>query len=266
MSLQITKFISDYFKRKEGFKIYKNKLNTFPIDQKLSNEAKQNLTQIISDYGIRENQLLETKKKFIISVFNKLAEDKRLPDDDIAVLDDVIDYFAVDINTTGINTNLLRKYHNLSLIDEERLPDVTEASKNELDILLKPDEIVHFRTNSQLRKFRKVTKTIQYKGFTGSVRIMKGISYRVGSLDLNRVSQNILAVDDFGFFYITNKRIGYHGQRKQFSILNEKISSFELQPEGLFIFKDSKETPYILTLDDYDVPLAMVSLLLNKEQ
>ena len=75
----------------------------------------------------------------------------------------------------------------------------------------------------------------------------------------------MLAVDDTGYFYITSERVGFHGQRKQFTIALNKIISVELRPEGLFLFKDGRELPFILTLNDYEVPLRMTSLLLGRK-
>ena len=94
---------------------------------------------------------------------------------------------------------------------------------------------------------------------------MKGVRYRVGSLGIGAESKEVLASEDNGIFYITNQRVGYIGSRKQFALPFSKVHSFELRSEGMYIFKEGKETPYIITLDDYEVPSAMVSFIINKE-
>lgn len=41
--------------------------------------------------------------------------------------------------------------------------------------------------------------------------------------------------------------------------------SFELTEVGLRIIKEGKETPYLIYLEDYDVPCSILSFILNKD-
>ena len=45
---------------------------------------------------------------------------------------------------------------------------------------------------------------------------------------------------------------------KNFTFPYSKIHSFELTQAGLEVSKEDKETPYIIGLDDYDVPCMMI--------
>jgi hypothetical protein len=110
-----------------------------------------------------------------------------------------------------------------------------------------------------------VTTRVNYGGLTASVKIMKGVRYRVGSMQVQAVTREVMDTEDSGILYITNQRVGYLGFRKQFSFPYAIIGSLELRPDGLHIFKDGKEAPYILGLDDYEVVLAMISFLINRE-
>ena len=135
-----------------------------------------------------------------------------------------------------------------------------------MNILFKQGEVLHWAVGGYFLKRKKVTTRINYGGLTGSIRIMKGISYRVGSVGVERVSKEIMDREDSGMFYITNQRIGYQGYRKQFSFPFSKIGSLELRYDGLHIFKDGKESPYILELNDHEVALSVISLLMNRKE
>jgi hypothetical protein len=259
----IINLIKEFFRKKEGVKKYKEKLNNFIIDQKLSDKEKEELDQIIKEYNISNKNIIQIKKDAFILTYNRLTRDSRLSKNEIDLLQDLLNYLDFSIGETGLDLNLFRKYVNLATIEGGVLPDVTEAEKD-LNIIYKNDEILHYRVNSLLRKLKRITKSIQYGGFTASVKITRGLRYRAGSIKVGRTTTNVLAIDDSGMFYITNQRVGYHGQQKQFAIPFDKISSLELRSDGLYLFKEGKEQPYIVTLDDYEVPLAITSFIMNK--
>lgn len=261
----IPNFVKAFFDKREGLKKYKEQLSTYIADQKLSEQEKKELNKIVTDYKLQNKDIVEAKKKAFNLAYKKLTSDERLPSDRVDSIAELLNYLDLKIEDTGIDTNLFRKYTTLAVIDSGKLPDVTEAD-HDLNIIYKDGEILHYRAYSLLRKLKHVTKSIQYHGLTASVKIVKGFRYRVGDIKVNRTTTEVLAVEDRGMFYITSQRIGYHGQQKQFAIPHDKISSLELRSDGLYLFKTGKESPYIVTLDDYEVPLAITSFIMNKDE
>jgi hypothetical protein len=257
-------FITEFFKRREGLKKYMDKLNGFISDQVLSDKEKQELEQIVTDYKLPNNKVIQIKKDAFVSAYNKLTKDSRLTNNELDLLQDLLNYLDFAIGDTNLDLNLFRKYVNLATIESGVLPDVTNAENNP-NIIFKSDEILHYRVYSALRKLKRITKSVQYGGFTASVKITRGLRYRVGNIKVGRTTTEVLTIEDQGMLYITNQRIGYFGQQKQFAVPFEKISSLELRSDGLYIFKDGKEQPYIVTTDDYEVPLAITSFIMNKE-
>lgn len=83
----------------------------------------------------------------------------------------------------------------------------------------------------------------------------------VGSIGIDQVSNEVLKVEDRGGFYITNKRIGFISQKKQFEIPINKVLSFKLSHNSLFLFKKGKESLYILDLEEYDLPMEILSFI-----
>lgn len=256
-------FITEFFRKREGLKKYRDRLNAFISDQILSDKEKMELEQIVSDYKLPSKNVIQIKKDTFVSAYNNLTRDSRLSKDELNLLQDLLDYLDFSIGETNLDLNLFRKYVNLATIESGALPDVTGAENNP-NIILKPNEILHYRVYASLRKLKKITKSVQYGGFTASVKITRGLRYRVGNIKVGRTTTDVLTVEDQGMLYVTNQKIGYLGQQKQFAIPFEKISSLELRSDGLYIFKDGKEQPYIVTIDDYEVLLAITSFIMNK--
>ncbi len=172
----------------------------------------------------------------------------------------VFSFLKEDIN---FDQNDFNRYYALGLIQEGLLPEISK-DHHQINVIFNTNEILHFGEISALRKFKKITTRVSYSGLTASIKICKGVRYRIGDVGIRTKTEEILDIEDTGFFYITNQNIGFKGDRKHFSIPHNKIISFELSNDGLVIYKKGKETPYIVTMGGYEAPLAIISCILNK--
>tara|TARA_Y100001958_G_C21238105_1_gene565006 strand:- start:2572 stop:3234 length:663 start_codon:yes stop_codon:yes gene_type:complete len=78
-----------------------------------------------------------------------------------------------------------------------------------------------------------------------SIRIMKGLSYRVGTVS-GGVEQQVIPVDE-GNFTLTNKRIVFTGPKKSNEFLLNKINSIEPLEDGIAINRTGKsKTEYYI--------------------
>lgn len=259
------KFINKILEKRGGLKEYQEKIKLFLNDNKLSESEKIELNKLKDQYGLSE---VDVKKLHIAaaeSTWQYIKNDQRITEDEKNALNALTNYFGVDTKSLKFNQLEFNKYYSLALIDKGILPKISKENHN-ITILFKKGETLHYGAGSVLRKLKNVTNRINYGGLTGSIKIMKGLHYRVGSIKYGTESKEILASVDTGAFYITNFRIGFHGSRKQFAITFNKLHSLEAKPEGLYIYKEGKETPYIVTLDDYEVALALISFILNQEK
>lgn len=263
--MAILNFIKSLVSEKEGIKEYRAKLADSLSDSKLTDGEKAELDALAQKHGLTTEELTKLHKIGATSAYQNITSDQRITDDERESLDVLLNHFGLGAADINFDQKSFNKYYSLALIEKGVLPEIKEGN-HDINLIFKKGEVLHFGSKADLRKLKRVTTRVNYGGLTASVKIVKGLRYRVGSIGVNSVSQEILATDDTGIFYITNQRVGYIGVRKHFSIPVAKIGSFELRAEGMYIFKDGKEAPYILTLPDYEVPLSMVSFLLNKDE
>ncbi len=132
-----------------------------------------------------------------------------------------------------------------------------------LPIVLKNGEQVQYRAKAIYLKKTKKTVGVNFAGPVASIRICKGVRYRIGSMSVQRQTIENYDRSDQGIFYITNKRIGYFGQ-KQFSFDLKKLVSIQNGDAGLLIYKEGRENPFMIALDNYDAPCEIISNLLNQ--
>lgn len=68
---------------------------------------------------------------------------------------------------------------------------------------------------------------------------MKGLSWRYGSVSLNRVTSEEFRQVDSGVLYITNKRLIFNGALKNVNIPFKKIIHFTVYQDGIRIEKET---------------------------
>lgn len=262
--MALLSFIKNLVSEKEGVKEYREKLAQFLSDSKISDEEKQELESISKKFALTPDEIGKLQKSALSGVFQNITSDQRITEEERQSLEILLNHFGLQTKDIKFDQKSFNKFYSLALIDKGILPEIKDGN-HDINIIFKKGEILHFGAASVLRKLKRVTTRINYGGLTGSIKIMKGVRYRVGSLGIGTESKEVLASEDNGIFYITNQRVGYIGSRKQFSVPFNKVHSFELRPEGMYIFKEGKETPHIITLDDYEVPSSMISFIINKE-
>lgn len=262
--MTLLSFIKNLVSEKEGVKEYREKLDQFLSDSKISDEEKQDLESISKKFALTRDEIVKLQELGLSGVFQNITADQRITEEERQSLEILLNHFGLQTKDIKFDQKSFNKYYSLALIDKGILPEIIDSNRD-VNIIFKKGEILHFGAAAVLRKLKRVTTRINYSGLTGSIKIMKGVRYRVGSLGVGTESKEVLASEDNGIFYITNQRVGYIGSRKQFAFPFGKVHSFELRPEGIYIFKEGKETPYIITLDDYEVPSAIFSFIINKE-
>lgn len=260
--MAIFDFVDKLLSRRNGVKEYKETLSSSLEDGALSDSEKKRLREIQTEFGLTDADVLKQQKLGMSDFFNQISDDERITDDEKKSLEAMLAYFGISTKDFAFSQQEFNKYYTLALIDKGLLPTIGKEN-HDLNLIFKNGEVLHYGQRATLRKLKNVTTRINYGGITTSIKIMHGLRYRAGSMKIGRETEEVYAPEDSGALYLTNQRIGFIGKRKQFAVPYEKISSFELGPGGLQIFKDGKETPYIVTIDDYEVPLSIVSFLLN---
>jgi hypothetical protein len=133
------------------------------------------------------------------------------------------------------------------------------------EIILKKNEVCHFSSSTDLIEERR--KSHYVGGTQGvSVRIAKGLSYRVGGFKGERVTEDYNEITDTGMLYITNKRIVFAGKKKNISYTLTSIASINRFTNAIQFKKENEAKPKYFGTNDHqiiDKLYVIVSRLLN---
>ena len=135
-----------------------------------------------------------------------------------------------------------------------------ELSPKDVDISLQKGEICYFHNHVRWHEQRTVTKTVSYSGFSTSFKIAKGVRYRVGSYEPERITTTSLQEIDNGRLFVTSKRLIFMGGKKNTNIKFANILSLVPYSDGVGIEKDSGKSP-VLICQDADILVRILSKL-----
>lgn len=254
---------NDWQYTQEGKKEYETLFKEVLEDDTISDDEKEKLFKLAAKYKLSENDLSSIHKNLYKYYIKKIENDQRVTDQELSTLNNLV------IMTGQENRELDRadefkisKYYTLWKIEEENF--LPQSSWDEINVIPKKNEILHWVQSANLNKIKNVTRRVNYGGPVASIKICKGLSYRVGSLGVSTERHEELNIIDSGTFWITNQRIGFIGDKKSFTMALKKVLSFEVSPEyGLVIHKEGTVNPQMVELQDYDIACTIISQLIN---
>jgi len=163
-----------------------------------------------------------------------------------------------DIGRTGRDFQRLRL---LGEIQDGNLPVVTVSG-----LVLQKNEQPHWSEPGHLIEERVLRRRYEGGSSGVSVRIMRGVTYRVGSHRGHLVTETGNVPVSSGEFVITNKRVIFKGDRKSFSYQHDKLLGTELFADGVSLAETSGKNR-LVQFDrgaDTEIVGAVLSQALNR--
>lgn len=123
-------------------------------------------------------------------------------------------------------------------------------------------EEVMFKTMAVLYQARSIR---EYEGGSHgvSIRIARGLTYRVGASRGSSVSTQRISPLCEGTFFITNKRSVFVGTLKSFDVRHEALLAFDCYRDGLQLHSERARNVQLLGFDDGETAALTMSRVLN---
>ena len=229
-------------------------------DQRVTEEERAALTRL--GRGLRISPWVQTEafrssaSELLTRLMDANLADRRLSPDEQ-------ENFAIVARQLGINASfdeatesLLNRCALLWRIENGDIPIV------DVPIQLQRGEVCHFVTPASWHEFRKSTRTVGYYSQGVSLRIARGVYYRVGASRPQRVTTEGLTEIDAGTLYLTSKRVLFDGATKNSSIRLSNLIGYEVYSDGLKLEKGSGRSPYLLFEGDAELAAVILGRLL----
>jgi hypothetical protein len=261
MLKKLVGFVADRRQKNAALLRYDRVLTQFVLDGARGTVPAE-LAGIVDEHAFTRKDLLPLHRMAVEELARQVSEDRRITREEAQRLEGLTHSLGYSsLAELGLKLDSLGHFLLLAEIEAGRLPATTHIEGSPL--ILEDGEVYHWGAAARLVKWKSVTTTVRYGGVTASFRIMKGVRYRVGSLRVERVSEDQLVREDEGGLVLTSQRIAFLGNRKKFAFKYGALLAVNVSPAGLEFSKKGKEAPYILQVADTEVPALILSAILN---
>ena len=217
--------------------LYRGVLRHALLDGALAEAEKTALEAMAVNFGLPETTRKSIYAEEVLAVvqeaFNKAVADRRLTDEEEERLARMSENLGVKITHDAESLAKVARFRLLAQIESGTLPVL------DCRIRLQRGEQCHAQFPCSLHELRTVTRAVRYHGPSGSIRIMKGLSYRYGQVNVSRIKTEELRQLDSGTLLITSRRLLFNGTNKNSQVLLKRVIHFDVYRDGLRIEKDS---------------------------
>jgi DnaJ-domain-containing protein 1 len=233
-------------------------------DRELSESEKKSLKQLASDLRLSEETLTaltQAKAQEILQAeADTVLSTKRYSPQDETMLTQLARNLGGRLELDASSKRLLNKYRLLWEIDNGQIPEVAA------DISLFKGERCYSQTMADWYELRTKTTSVSYHGPSVSIRIAKGVRYRLGNVTPIRHTKEELTRLDSGTLYITDRRIIFKGTKKNTTLRYSALLGFTPYSDGIELERSSGRSPVIIVNGtDIDVLHATLAAAMSSE-
>lgn len=235
---------------------YQQALREVFKDGRVSEAERARLRSLAGDLrlseGVRQSLLAPVARQALSAAADARISDERLSPDEEEALSELAKEFGVALSLDGTQRQRMDRAARFWRIENDEPPTL------QVPITLQKNEKCHFTCQASWHEIRTRTVRVNYSGLSTSIRICKGVRYRVGSITPQRVTRDELTHIDDGTLYVTNKRVLFDGLRKNSAIRYSALLSFSVHSDGIILEKATGKSPHLIL--DGDVTEAAIVL------
>jgi tellurite resistance protein len=242
--------------------LYSSAVREAVADGEVTRSEQQSLDALANALSLNETERLEIAREPLAEALQKVlgetVSDRRVSPAEQTRLHQLAARLGATEEYTRTIGPQLQKFILLWRIENEALPVIP------VGINLQKGEVCHCQFAARWLEMRTHTVRTYRTGPVASIRIVKGLHYRIGSYQTHRVTANELTQIDAGTAYVTNKRLIFDGQAKNSTIRHSAVIALQPYSDGVGIEKGSGRSPVLVTSDDAEIITAIYSEALNR--
>jgi len=231
-------------------------------DHLLTEEEKTELRALAANLHVSTATLTrltqEPAQRILQQRADELLADKRLSPTEERELQELARSVGGALTIDAGTQRLLNRYRLLWQLDNGILPTITAP------IALQRGEVCHHELEVQWYEPRRVTTSVSYAGLDTSIRIARGVRFRVGNVTPVRHTTDRLTLLDTGTLYLTNKRLILRGASRNITVRLSSVLSFDAYGNGIEVQKASGRPPFLeMEPGELEVAGAVFSAILS---
>jgi hypothetical protein len=222
-------------------KAYKEMLLKAVSDGILSEDEITELTKKKEAAGLSGKDVESIKTKAYLSAFGAVKADQRATEEEERELHKIQKYLQIEDVEIEITQKELARLRLLAEIKDGNLPDLIITN-----LITQKGERIYWIEPAILAEEKVVRRRYEGGSQGVSLRIMKGVSYRVGASRGNLISDTEIVAVSRGEFIVTNKRAIFRGDGKSFAFKLDKLLDLQLMANGIYLAEANKAKPRMI--------------------
>lgn len=219
-------------------------------DGRITASERKALTALGETLGMESADLQRVGIDAFAKAYKAATRDGVVTEAEEAELLRIQDYFGVSDNMVARTKLSLARFRLLREISEGQLPIIQVQGLG-----LQKKENVHWLEPAELLEEQVVSREIRGQTSAVSVRIARGMTYRVGASRGRVVEKKGIVSVSSGDLVLTNKRVLFRGNKKGFSTRLDKLLDAEIVGDTVR-FMDSSGKPRVVKLhSDRDIDI-----------
>ena len=190
--------------------------------------------------------------------WSDVAREQRLSPTEEAEINALALRLGLNVNMNPSSQGAIERFRVLWQVDHGDLPVVYA------DLHLEKGETIHISSRATEKVLSTRTTRVNYGGLQARVRIVRGLYYRAGSVQVERVTEQFLKTVTEGVLYLTSKRILLLGQPTNSTIRLSNVIAFNLFADAIEIEKASGKHP-LFFFEDIAMGSTILQRLINIE-
>jgi len=231
-------------------------------DGKLSNNEIDELEKRKIELELSEDDIRSVKTEAYLAAFNAAKKDSQVTSEEEKELSKIQEYLGLEDGEIDHSKKELSRLRLLNEIQQGNMPIVFSIAH----LVIQKGEKVHWVEPAILAEEKVVSRRYEGGSQGVSLRIMKGVSYRVGSHRGHLVSEvGVVAVSE-GELVLTNNRLVFRGDKKSLSVKLGNILDIQLCASGLQFSELNKSKPKLVKFKEKgncDIIGAILSYTIN---
>ena len=230
-------------------------------DEKLTPEELARLEKLAVALRLPERARRKAQEvplqEIVERVLARVVADRRLSPGEEQALRDLQKNLGLPELRFGPATQVaLDKYALLWRIENGELPLIADGA---VPVPLHDGEICHLACRSFWHELRNYTVRTDRTGSAPSVKVPRGLTYRVDGAAPKRIARDGLAPVDWGSLYVTSRRLVFVGQKTREVIRFNELLGLEVFADAIVLEKTSGRKPHLFLEGDVEVIAAVLT-------
>lgn len=231
-------------------------------DGKLTNEEITELETRKTELGLTDEDIKGIRAEIFTTAFSSAKADQQITKDEEEELKKIQKFLGLSDEEISVDKKELARLRLLNEIQLGNIPVIGNAT----NVILQKNETPYWIEPSTLAEERVLRR--RYEGGSNgmSFRVMKGVSYRVGSHKGHIVNETGVVSVSTGDLIITNKRVIFRGDMKSFAIKLDDLLGTQVFTNGIYLTENNKPAPRMVKFQEegnHDIIGAILSYSIN---